>query len=399
MAETGGKSGTPEEGGLAGDDASTSTEAGIGEDAGLIDDDTGVLDPDSGTPPPPRRYNISSYGWDSDVEGLVRRLKRGDIHIPGFQRGYVWRPKDKSGFIESLILGLPVPNIFLALDSKTKDLNIVDGQQRLRTLQEYLEGRFYLSGDAIQEDLRGKYFSEEVAKSKSSKVLDPTDARALADAVLHAIVIKPDPSHDHPDLGHEYNEAVIQIFRRLNTTGKPLNDQEIRTSIFHGPFDSALREMNQDEAWRELFGKVHSRLKDMELVLRFAALRESGSTYKSPMPKFLTNYMESRRYMDGSALEDLKASFSATAKAVLDIYGADVLRSGATLVVSKFDAVMVGVDTFLSAHGGADPGALIERLKALEADDDYNWSIAEFVNDTDRVTKRIERAKTIFGES
>ena len=91
---------------------------------------------------PSSRYNVSSYGWDSDVEGLVKRLKRGNIFIPGFQRGLVWSRSEKSRFIESLILGLPVPNVFLAQDAKTKNLNIVDGQQRLMSLQNFLEGRF-----------------------------------------------------------------------------------------------------------------------------------------------------------------------------------------------------------------------------------------------------------------
>ena len=87
-----------------------------------------------------QRYNVSSFGWDSDVEGLVRRLERGDIYIPGFQRAFVWTGPEKSRFIESLILGLPVPNVFLAKDANTKSLNIVDGQQRLRSLRDFLAG-------------------------------------------------------------------------------------------------------------------------------------------------------------------------------------------------------------------------------------------------------------------
>ena len=92
-------------------------------------DDEEVDEESEELPEPPKRYNVSSYGWDSDVEGLVKRLKRGDIYIPGFQRGFVWNGPEKSRFIESLILGLPVPNVFLAQDAKSKSLNIVDGQQ------------------------------------------------------------------------------------------------------------------------------------------------------------------------------------------------------------------------------------------------------------------------------
>ena len=70
----------------------------------------------------PVRYEISTYGADYDVEGLVKRLKRGDILIPSFQRNYVWKQAEASRFIESLLLGLPVPSVFLAKESESNKL-------------------------------------------------------------------------------------------------------------------------------------------------------------------------------------------------------------------------------------------------------------------------------------
>lgn len=345
----------------------------------------------------PNRYNVSSYGWDSDVEGLVKRLKRGDIYVPGFQRGFVWTGPEKSRFIESLVLGLPVPNVFLAQDSKTKSLNIVDGQQRLRTLWDYLDGKFYLSGQEIQEELKGCYFSREVAKAPSSKVLTDADARSLADAVIHSIVIKPDTAHDDPEKGHEYNQAIIQIFRRLNTSGKPLQAQEIRASIFYGSLDSGIRKMNDNDYWRDLFGKKHSRLKDMELILRFIALRQEHENYKSPMPKFLDGFMETNRDMDTSLVDEVGETFSRVVQLVHESIGREGLRSGNTLTVARYDAIMAGFDEFLASHPEPSADDVKERLEELEQDEDYKWSIEEFVNDTDRVKKRIQRARAIFG--
>lgn len=258
-------------------------------------DDTETDDAsDEETASPPVRYDVSSYGWDSDVEGLVKRLKSDDIRVPRFQRGLVWNVSEKSLFIESLILGLPVPNVFLAQDLNTNKLNIVDGQQRLMSLRDFLDGKFSLTGKKIQEDLQGCYFSREVAKSKNSDVLTYRDFRTLSDAVLHSIVIKPDPAHDDPNLGNEYNQAVIQIFHRINTSGTPLQAHEIRTSIFYGSLDSLIRELNEYPDWRELFGKRHSRLKDMELILRFIALRANYENYRSPMSEFLDSFMEKK---------------------------------------------------------------------------------------------------------
>jgi hypothetical protein len=347
---------------------------------------------------PPKRYNVSSYGWDSDVEGLVKRLKRGDIYIPGFQRGFVWNGPEKSRFIESLVLGLPVPNVFLAQDAKTKSLNIVDGQQRLRSLGDFMDGKFYLTGKEIQEDLRGCYFSKDVAKSPTSKVLNDSDARALADAVLHSIVIKPDPTHDDPELGHEYNQAIVQIFRRLNTSGKPLQAHEIRTSIFYGPLDSMIRDLNEFGQWRQLFGKQHSRLKDMELILRFIALRENSDGYRSPMPRFLDLFMEEHREMAADKIQEITSAFQNVTTWVANTIGREGLRSGNTLTVSRFDAVMAGYDAFLIAHPEPEAEMLTSKLQELDADEQYQWSIDEFVNDTDRVKKRMERARAIFGD-
>src|SRR5207249_4994213 len=83
----------------------------------------------------PLKYSITSYGADYPVDSLVQRIRDGSILIPSFQRGYVWTFVQASGFIESLLLGLPVPGIFLSRDEPTQRLLVIDGQQRLLTLR------------------------------------------------------------------------------------------------------------------------------------------------------------------------------------------------------------------------------------------------------------------------
>jgi uncharacterized protein with ParB-like and HNH nuclease domain len=90
----------------------------------------------------PFNYSITSYGADYPTDGLVKRLNRGDIYVPDFQRGYVWKLKEASKFIESLLLGLPVPGIFLSKETETQKLLVIDGQQRLRTIQYFYNGTF-----------------------------------------------------------------------------------------------------------------------------------------------------------------------------------------------------------------------------------------------------------------
>lgn len=360
-------------------------------------EETKVEDPESSELDEPSRFEVSSYGWDSDVEGLVKRLNRGDIKLPRFQRGFVWSTVEQSRFIESLILGLPVPNIFLALDRVTKNLNIVDGQQRLKTLQRYLMGEFPLSNSKkIHEDLRGRYYNSEVAKGTKSKVLESADERTLSDSILHSIVIKPDPASDSPDYGQEYNNAVVQIFRRLNTSGKALQPQEVRSCIFYGSFDELIHELNDNSAWRSFFGEVHSRYKDVETILRFYALYESFEKYKAPMPSFLNKYMEENRNISAEKKLELKELFEKTTSLLFDAYGTSLFKTGGTFLLSKFDAVTVGLAKALATGSTFENTEIISKVEELLSNEAYKDSTIEFINDTGNVTGRINAAISIF---
>ncbi|MFA0018847.1 DUF262 domain-containing protein [Vibrio splendidus] len=362
---------------------------GVGEDTKVENDESSESDL-------PSRFEVSSYGWDSDVEGLVKRLNRGDIKLPGFQRGFVWSLTEQSRFIESLILGLPVPNIFLAQDRDSKTLNIIDGQQRLKTLQRYLAGEFSISNSKkIHEDLRGCYFNSDVAKSPKSKVLDDADVRTLSDSVLHSIVIRPDPSADSLHYGNEYNNAVIQIFRRLNTSGKPLQPQEVRSCIFYGSFDDLLHKLNDMPSWRALFGPKHSRYKDVEAILRFMALYEEHCNYKAPMPSFLDKFMEKNRNIPQESLSDLESLFEQIT-IILSDFDSKIFKTGGTFLLSKFDSVMVGVAKALKSGVTLDEDGLAGHLEQLLTDQQYINATDEFINDTENVIGRIDIAMKIF---
>lgn len=360
-------------------------------------DETKVEDPVSSELDEPSRFEVSSYGWDSDVEGLVKRLNRGDIKLPRFQRGFVWSTVEQSRFIESLILGLPVPNIFLALDRVTKNLNIVDGQQRLKTLQRYLGGEFSISNSKkIHEDLRGCYYNRDVAKGEKSKILEGADERTLSDSILHSIVIKPDPSSDSPEYGQEYNNAVVQIFRRLNTSGKALQPQEVRSCIFYGALDELIHELNDNVAWRNLFGAVHSRYKDVETILRFFALFENFENYKAPMPSFLDKYMEVNRNMNAEKRDELNTLFERTMSLLFDACGPSLFKTSGTLLLSKFDAVTVGFAKALASGVTFEKSQITSRVEQLLDNKEYKNSTVEFINDTGNVTGRINAAIEIF---
>ena len=135
----------------------------------------------------------------------------------------------------------------------------------------------------------------------------------------------------------------------------------------------------------------------MELILRFIALRENLANYKSPMPKFLDNFMEENRELSEDRAAKIGDAFKSAADFVVVAFGKDGLRSDNTFRVLRFDSVMCGFDAYLESHSNPSEKEVVDRLSELENDDDYNWSVEEFVTETSRVKKRMERIRSIFG--
>lgn len=280
----------------------------------------------------PVKYSISNYGADYDVFGLVRRLKGDDIVIPPFQREFIWSKRDSSRFIESLLLGLPVPGIFLSRDDESRQLLVIDGQQRLRSLLYFYEGIF---GDS------GKEFAlvgvQEQFENKTYKTLPQEDRRQLDDSILHATIIKQDePSDDN-------NTSMYYIFERLNTTGTPLTHQEIRATIYHKEFNLLLEQLNQNKAWRSIYGPVNKRRRDQEFILRFFALYYGYQSYSPPMKEFLNNCMRKNNRLKIHSADQLNKTFTRTIEIIFKCIGKQAFRPTNAFNAAVFDAVMVGV--------------------------------------------------------
>ena len=172
----------------------------------------------------PERYDITSFGADFDVEGLVKRIKRGDILVPEFQRGYVWNIHMASRFIESLLLGLPVPGIFLAKESDTNRMVVIDGLQRLKTLQYFYEGLYYRNFDRSKPKAFELTRVQPEFEGRSYDTLNEYDRIRLNDSIIHATIVK----QESPDEG---NTTIYHLFERLNNGGLKLAPQEIRTAV------------------------------------------------------------------------------------------------------------------------------------------------------------------------
>ncbi|MBI3603298.1 MAG: DUF262 domain-containing protein [Nitrospirae bacterium] len=342
----------------------------------------------------PFSYTITAYGADYPVDSIVKRIEAKDIIVPrfswdpdteseivGFQREYVWpRPKaDK--FIESLLLGLPVPGIFLVKELSGRFL-VLDGHQRLYSLHAYYQGVIHgieYKLENVQERFIGKRYKD----------LDVEDRRRLDDSIIHATVIRQDePAEDQ--------SSIYIIFERLNTGGINLQPQEIRVALYHGELVRALRNLNDYSAWRSLFGEKSSRLKDMEMILRFFAFYYYSSSYRSPMKDFLNRYMASNRDLARQSEKELTAIFQQTTTTILECIGAKAFRPVRAINAAVIDSVMTGIARRLTAGQIKNKSMLVEHYHELLANTDYRSATETGTSQEANVETRLRLATDFF---
>jgi len=334
----------------------------------------------------PFKYTITSYGADYPVDGLVKRISMGDIIVPKFQRGYVWSLKEASRFIESLLLGLPVPSIFLSKEPETQKLLVIDGQQRLSSLRYFYEGLWPSTRKEFA--LKGVETQFEGATYKS---LANDDRRRLDDSIVNAIVVKQDePSDD--------SSSIYRIFERLNTSGVSLTAQEIRTAIHHGEFSDLLKSLNTVDAWRAVYGPVNKLMRDQELILRFLALYYDAGQYSRPMKGFLTNFMGRNKHLTIIPAETIRSAFSLAIEAIHEGIGSRAFRLARVLNAAVFDAVMVGVARRLDRGAIADSEALRSRYKNLIEDARFLAVTERATADEESVSKRLALSTAAFAD-
>ena len=336
----------------------------------------------------PFKYSITSYGADYPVDGLVKRIAQGDIIIPKFQRGFVWSLREASRFVESLLLGLPVPSIFLSKEADSGKLLVIDGQQRLMSLRYFYEG-FWPSAPVRKEfALKGVATQFEGGTYKS---LAQDDRRRLDDSIVHAIVVKQDePSDD--------SSSIYHIFERLNTSGVSLTPQEIRTAIHHGEFSDLLKELNGLSDWRAIYGPVNKLMRDQELILRFLALHYNAEHYSRPMKGFLNDFMGRNKHLTVVSSEDIRSVFVPAVEIIYQSIGKRAFRLARVLNAAVFDAVMVGIARRLHSSTISDLDALNQRYANLLAAPAFLEVAERATADEESVSRRIQLATEAFAD-
>ncbi len=333
----------------------------------------------------PTIYDISSYGVDYDVEGLVKKLKRGDIFIPPFQRDYVWNQVEASRLVESLLLGLPVPGIFLAKEGDSNKMSVIDGQQRLKSLLFFYEGFFNPKvGDSRKKVFKLKNVQDKF-ENYTYEELEEDDRIKLDNSILHATIIKQESPKDD-------NTSIYHVFERLNTGGRKLTAQEIRAAIYVGNLNKLIGTLNEHRAWRELFGKINIRLKDQEMILRFFAIFSSLESYKKPLKDFLNKYNATNRNITEEKCKDLADIFKKTTDIVLENFGKSAFRPDKVFNAAAFEVLTVTIARRINEN--IDYGAMAKDIDNFYSDQTFIDLITRATSD-DRV---VEERHKLFNE-
>lgn len=342
-------------------------------------------------------YNISSWGADFSYRELISMYEDGDLIKPELQRKYVWGKLEASRFIDSILLGLPIPSIFLAKTEDSKML-IIDGYQRIMTVHDYVRGLW--SGDNkvfklsnIKEKINVRW------RNLAFSELNDSEQRKIRTTTIHAIIFEQRTPKDG-------DTSLYQIFERINTSGRSLMPQEIRNCVYQGPLNALLFELNTNISWRKLFGNQQedSRMRDLEFILRFFALNNDeilkSEKNNISLKKHLNEFMGNKLNNSHAKIEEFRVDFTGTLAMIesqfSDIAFYNVQTSDLTTIRRRFyptifDSIMIA--TSIAIKKGIDIKSNNEaaRLNLLR-DSNYRKYCSEGTMQTDHIKGRVNLA-------
>lgn len=364
---------------------------------------------------PIKEYDITSTPNDFNILTLYSLIDNGVIKMPPFQRNYVWDEKRASKLIESIILGLPIPQIFLYEQGKN-NFYVIDGQQRLLSIYFFMKQRFpnkegrlvlrqYLTGDTkidgsiLSDDRYFKNFklnlpsqaSDERNKFDKLKYETLGEYKNTFDIIhtIRSVIIKQNEPED--------DSSMYEIFNRLNTGGQNLSPQEIRMSLYYSNFYKMLIELNQSLEWRRILNQsvLDIHFKDVEILLRAIAMLFENKTYKSPMGRFLNTFSKNAMRFKDDTVEYLKQLINSFFESCSNLRSETFCTKNGQFSISLFESIFVAtaIDDF-SNHNLISKKVREDSVLALKENIDFinsnQGSVASRANLTTRISKAIE---------
>lgn len=326
---------------------------------------------------------IDYFTIEYTIEFLVNKLRTGDLYIPQYQRKYTWPEKNKARFIESILLGFPVPFFFLWENPSSGNLEIVDGVQRLSTLREFIDGDLRLEQLDNLESLSECTFSD-LALSRQKKLLN----RPLRGIVLSE--------------GTE-EASRIDLFERINTGSKIANPSEVRRGSLQGQFMDLIQELGNIPQFISLSAMTVAKVKEYEreeLVSRFFAYSDGLESYKDNPRDFIFRYIKNKNneVMDNpELLNEYRSRFMEMIEFVEKYSPNGFAKSQRVTPRVRFEAISLGCHLALKER----PNLIVPQnlLAELYESDKFNSEIrSDGANSKVRLRNRINVVKNALLE-
>jgi len=308
---------------------------------------------------------------------------------PAFQRRDRWNIIQQSRLIESILMAVPIPPVFLA-EEEYNTYSVMDGKQRLTAIYMYLTDQFALSGLEYWGDLNKKKFSQ----------LNKTAQNGIDRRYISAVVI----------LNESDLDIKFDVFERINTGGQNLTPQEVRNCIYRGRFNDLLTELSENEYFKKCLGlpdnleklkkiRIYQRMDDIQLVLRFFLL-QNYEEITGNLKNSMNNYMKRRQkdYVKDNELAAYRTLFTETIEKVCNVYGNTAFRKWDSskndwgkISAPLYDAVMYGFSKVSNHSIRGNEERIINGTKLLFEDTDFVESIRKGTNSLEANKTRIEK--------
>lgn len=334
------------------------------------------------------------FGTDWTAATLIDQLRRGNIRLdPIFQRRDAWDSKRKSRFIESIVLGLPIPQLVLAeaKDDKGAFL-VIDGKQRLLSLQQFAG----IAADGNPLTLTGLKFRDELNTKTYDDLQNDSRLRnhrnAFDNQPIRTVVVK----------NWQKEDVLYLIFHRLNSESLPLSPQELRQALHPGPF------LRYAAEYTETLGGIHRalgilkpdfRMRDVELFVRYIAFQYSIETYTGNLKLFLDNEckrLNNRWTNDEPDIRHKAEQMEAAISASYDIFANHAFRKyDGHSYETRFNRAVFDIIVYYFANDAIRKAALTKRAKVKNAYEALSTNIA-FVKSIETTTKSVNATRTRF---
>jgi hypothetical protein len=342
---------------------------------------------------------------DFSIREFLTMKNDGELLLqPNYQRNYVATDLIASKLVESILLDVPIPVVYLA-EEQDGSYSVIDGQQRLTSFLSFLEGKFpdnrpfKLSGLKVLPEINRRLFTD----------LDSELQKKIRSTTIHSIIIK---KESNPDIKFE-------IFERLNTGSTKLNEDEIRNTVYRGSYIDLLAELSENQSFHVLVRKDNfkKRMIYRGMILRFFALSEkSYLNYKSSMKQFSNKELRDNRDLSVSKEREYRNRFEHCVDLVKVVFGEMAFRryipgengevgkwGESQINMALYDLQMVGFVNY-SKNDVLSKADLIREglLDLMINNQQFRELLIWQTSDTDKLKKRfriyMDMLETIIGD-